>query len=78
MAENRTDSYHAPQPFILRNMQEICYVMGVSRNRVLDWIEAGAPIAVESEKGDSSGRTRYSADAAALQAWRVKAWREAK
>ena len=55
-------------PLVLRNMEEICEVMGVGRKTVREWVERGAPIAVEG----LGGRTRYSAEAAALQDWRIQ------
>ena len=55
-------------PRILRSMAEICVEMGVGEQMVLSWVSAGAPIAVEGAKN----RRRYSAEAAALQLWRLK------
>lgn len=53
-------------PLVLRNMEEICEVMGVGRKTVRKWAERGAPIAVEGE----DRRKRYSAEAVSLQRWR--------
>lgn len=54
-------------PVFLRSMLEICAVMGVGKDTVQEWISLGAPIAVEK-----SGKTvRYSAEACALQNWRI-------
>lgn len=53
-------------PRILRTMKEICDVMGVSQQRVREWVRRGAPIAVEGR----GNRVRYSAEAARLQLWR--------
>lgn len=57
----------AYMPLVLRNMEEICEVMGVGRETVRKWAEQGAPIAVEGEER----RKRYSAEAMALQDWRT-------
>lgn len=54
-------------PKILRNLEEICAEMGVSAKAVRRWASDGAPIAVDG----SGNKARYSAEAAALQAWRV-------
>ena len=54
-------------PKILRNLEEICAEMGVSAKIVRRWALDGAPIAVDK----SACKVRYSAEAAALQAWRV-------
>lgn len=54
-------------PKILRNLDEICAEMGVSGKVVRRWVSEGAPIAV----GGSGCKLRYSAELAALQAWRV-------
>lgn len=59
------------QPCVLPSMQKICEVLGVSRQRVRNWIQAGAPIAVE---GDGN-RALYSAELAELQAWRKNRFR---
>lgn len=54
-------------PRVLRNLREICEAMGVGRELVRKWVLQGAPIAVEG----SGKKTRYSAELAALQAWRL-------
>lgn len=54
-------------PRILRNMGEICEAMGVGEKMIKSWIRRGAPIAVEA----GGSRTRYSAEAASLQHWRL-------
>lgn len=58
----------AYMPRILRNMNEICAEMGVHQGIVKLWAEEGAPISVEG----TGVRTRYSAEAAALQKWRIR------
>ena len=63
-----TDNKHFLQPLFLRSLIEICAVMGVGKETVLEWISAGAPIAVEM----NGKRPRYSAEACTLQAWRVR------
>lgn len=55
-------------PLVLRNMGEICEVMGVGHRTVRKWVEQGAPIAVEGE----NRRKRYSAEALSLQKWRME------
>lgn len=55
-------------PRILRNMREIVETMRVGREKVFRWIELGAPICVENE----NGRPCYSAEAGALQNWRLE------
>lgn len=55
-------------PKILKNLVEICAEMGVGKETVRQWIDAGAPIVVERE----GNRTRYSAELVALQAWRLE------
>lgn len=57
----------AYMPRVLRNMNEICAEMGVHQGVVKRWVEEGAPIAVEGE----GVKSRYSAEAAALQKWRI-------
>lgn len=54
-------------PRILKSLVEICAEMGVGKETIQAWISLGAPIAVEHE----GGRTRYSAELAALHVWRV-------
>lgn len=56
------------QPRVMRSMNEITAVMGVGRETVLEWISRGAPVAVEM----SGGKKVYSAEAGALQRWRVE------
>lgn len=58
----------AYMPLVLRNMEEICRVMGVGRRTVQKWVTQGAPIAVHGE----DRRKRYSAEASALQDWRTR------
>ncbi|MBD5608522.1 MAG: MerR family transcriptional regulator [Desulfovibrio sp.] len=60
------------QPVILRSLMEICVQMGVGPETVRRWRDEGAPIALEG----SGGKTRYSCEAAELQAWRLKRSRE--
>ena len=55
-------------PRILRTLDEICETFGVGRKTVRAWARRGAPIAVEGH----GARTRYSAEAAALQDWRIQ------
>ena len=55
-------------PKILRSMREICEEMGVGAKTVRKWVALGAPGAVEGE----GSKTRYSAEAATLQAWRLR------
>lgn len=55
-------------PKILRSMREICDEMGVGEKTVRKWVLLGAPVAVEGE----GSKTRYSAEAATLQAWRLR------
>lgn len=55
---------YAPQ--ILKSMGEICKAFGVGDRRVMEWINAGAPIAVEGE----GAKVRYSAEMLRLQMWR--------
>lgn len=66
MAENQFEIAYAPR--ILRNLTEICAEMGVGTDKVKLWVSLGAPIAVSND----DGRARYSAEAAALQLWRVR------
>lgn len=66
--EQRESAQVAYVPKILRNMAEICEEMGVGPKTVKKWVEQGAPIAVE---GDGRN-TRYSAEVASLQIWRLK------
>ena len=54
-------------PRILRSLEEIKETFGVGERQIKQWVRQGAPIAVE---GDGV-KTRYSAEAATLQAWRV-------
>ena len=56
-------------PKILRSMSEICEEMGVGQKAVRSWVQQGAPIAVEG----TGSKTRYSAEAGMLQAWRAHA-----
>lgn len=73
--ESRMDAYKedrkmgqvAYMPLVLRNMEEICEVMGVGRKTVQKWVTQGAPIAVHG----AERRKRYSAEAVALQDWRI-------
>lgn len=51
---------------------EICAHMGVGPETVRRWRAEGAPIAIEG----SGQKTRYSCEAAELQAWRLKRSRE--
>lgn len=53
-------------PTILRSMAEICKTFGVGNRRVIEWVVAGAPIAVEGE----GAKMRYSAELIRLQLWR--------
>lgn len=55
---------YVPTP--LRSLEEICRALGVGSKQVKDWVEEGAPIAIEGE----GARTRYSAELARLQIWR--------
>lgn len=55
---------YVPTP--LRSLEEICRALGVGSKQVKDWVEEGAPIAIEGE----GARTRYSAELARLQLWR--------
>ncbi len=55
------------QPLILKNLAEICAAMGVGPTQVREWAEMGAPIAMDGR----GSRTRYSAEMAELQQWRV-------
>ena len=55
-------------PKILRSLREICEEMGVGAKTVRKWVALGAPVAVEGE----GSKTRYSAEAATLQAWRLR------
>lgn len=57
----------AVSPKILRSMREICGEMGVGEKTVKKWVKQGAPVAVEGR----GSRKRYSAEAAALQNWRI-------
>lgn len=67
MAERPAIRGMSVQPVFLRSMLEICACMGVGKETVQEWISLGAPIAVERQ-----GRSvRYSAEAVALQNWRV-------
>lgn len=54
-------------PLILRNLSEISEAMGVGEKMIKSWIRRGAPIAVEF----GGNRSRYSAEAASLQHWRL-------
>lgn len=56
------------EPRILRSIAEICKVFGVGRKTVQMWVQAGAPIAVEGERG----KPRYSTECCVLQAWRIQ------
>lgn len=54
-------------PRVLRSLREICEACGVGEKVARRWAGYGAPIAREGE-----GRNvRYSAELAALQAWRA-------
>ena len=55
-------------PRILRSLCEICAEMGVGQETARRWIDEGAPIARECE----GKKSRYSAEAASLQAWRLE------
>ena len=55
-------------PRILRDLVEICACMGVGREKILQWLDEGAPITVERD----GMRPRYSAEAAELQHWRLE------
>lgn len=63
-----TEMTVAYTPHILKTIGEICDAFGVGEKIVKQWAAAGAPIAVEG----LGGRTRYSAEAAALQDWRIQ------
>jgi len=62
-----TDTQITYTPRVLKSMAEICVEMGVGEKTVMEWVSAGAPIAVEGV----GNRTRYSAEVASLQNWRV-------
>ena len=59
-------------PVILRSLMEIMAAFNVGRETVLEWVSRGAPICVEK----SGGQPRYSCEAAALQAWRLKEYQK--
>lgn len=54
-------------PKILRGMIEICAEMGVGRETVLEWVDQGAPIAVEWK----GRKPTYTSEAMALMLWRL-------
>ena len=56
-------------PTVLTSLQEICDRLKVGDKIVKAWVSRGAPIAVEGE----GAKARYSAELAALQAWRASA-----
>lgn len=62
------------RPVVLRSLMEICVYMGVGPETVRRWLCEGAPIALEG----SAGKSRYSCEASALQAWRLEKSREKK
>lgn len=53
-------------PTILRSMAEIKKAFGVGEKQIKKWVEQGAPIVVEGDRG----KTRYSAEMVRLQLWR--------
>ena len=55
-------------PTPLTSMAEICRTLKVGSDTVHEWVEAGAPIAVEGE----GAKRRYSAELARLMVWREK------
>ncbi len=65
MAEKRGIVAYVPTP--LNSMAEICDRLQVGNRTVKRWVELGAPVAVEGE----GEKKRYSAEMAALLAWRV-------
>lgn len=65
ISENTAAVVYAPR--VLRSMTEICEAFGVGSKTVKAWVGKGAPIAVEGDEKN----TRYSAEMARLQAWRI-------
>ena len=57
------------EPRILRNLIEICRVMGVGKDTVRVWVSQGAHIIVEG----CGRKQRYSAELMRLQLWRETA-----
>lgn len=57
----------APMP--LNSMTDIRKAFKVGRSTVIEWVNQGAPIAVETDP--ISQKIRYSAEYNALQSWRV-------
>lgn len=55
-------------PTLLFGLGAIADAFRVSPERVKRWIEQGAPVVVDGE----GGSRRYTAELAALQAWRVQ------
>lgn len=54
-------------PVVLKSMAEICKSFGVGTQRVREWVEAGAPIAVEE---DGRGNpVRYRCEVMRLYCW---------
>lgn len=72
MERNVLTVAYVPTP--LRSLREICESLGVGEKTVKNWIERGAPIAVEGE----GPTTRYSAELAGLLAWRTAGSRAAR
>lgn len=54
------------QPVFLKSLLEICAYMGVGKETVQQWIDRGAPIAIEYR----GKQKQYSAEAVSLQYWR--------
>lgn len=54
-------------PVVLKNMSEICRAFGVGQQKVREWVQAGAPIAVECDNLNTP--TRYRSELYRLYLW---------
>ena len=54
-------------PVVLKSMAEICKAFGVGQPKVREWVEAGAPIAVE--KDGRGNPVRYRSELNRLYLW---------
>lgn len=58
-------------PVVLKSLAEICKAFGVGTSRVREWVQAGAPIAVEQDAWGSPVRYR-------CELYRLYLWLERK
>lgn len=59
-------------PVVLKSMNEICKAFGVGQPKVREWVEAGAPIAVECN--NSGTPVRYRSELNRLYLW-LEGWK---